>query len=56
MAGPYLFTYKLLDRDESQLTKSYLCVNGTSKEASYLYYGFAALTLITEAILYYKVA
>ncbi|CAD8095982.1 unnamed protein product [Paramecium primaurelia] len=56
LAGPYLLTYKLLDRDASQLTKNYICVNGTSKEASYLYYAFAVITLITEAILYYKVA
>ncbi|CAK60705.1 unnamed protein product (macronuclear) [Paramecium tetraurelia] len=56
LAGPYLLTYKLLDRDAVQLTKNYICANGTSKEASYLYYSFAFITLITEAILYYKVA
>ncbi|CAD8121707.1 unnamed protein product [Paramecium sonneborni] len=56
LAGPYLLTYKLIDRDPTQLTKSYICTNGISKEASYLYYAFALVTLITEAILYYKVA
>jgi hypothetical protein len=37
------------------MTKNYICLNGISKEASYLYYAFAALTLFVEAKLFNKI-
>ncbi|CAD8086825.1 unnamed protein product [Paramecium primaurelia] len=53
LISPYFFTH-YYNGDTSKEDKAYYCVAGTSQEANYVYYGFAAFSALIEAFLFYQ--
>ncbi|CAD8173660.1 unnamed protein product [Paramecium octaurelia] len=53
LISPFFFTH-YYNGDTEPEEQAYYCVAGTSKEANYVYYGFAAFSAIIEAFLFYQ--
>ncbi|CAK88506.1 unnamed protein product (macronuclear) [Paramecium tetraurelia] len=53
LISPFFFTH-YYNGDTEPEQQAYYCVAGTSKEANYVYYGFAAFSALIEAFLFYQ--